>query len=264
MRAKKFMNFLIIFSLMISSGYAEDWVTFKGNSKTVADSSLKGILYKPEGKGLFPAVVMLHGCSGIEGIKKPLETWAQRLNSWGYVTLMVDSLGPRGESEICGDLRPFVIPPNVRAQDAHDAKSYLSTLDFVDPQKIALIGWSHGGWTVPFAIDKTLFIQNRGHPFRSAIAFYPYCSTPLLGFDSPLLILIGELDDWCPAAMCQMRMPSEKMTPEIILKIYPEATHCFDFEGIDLTKEGHRLIYNPEAAKDAIERVRTFLATYFK
>jgi dienelactone hydrolase len=264
MKCKTAISFFLVLFVAASFAYAEEWATFKGSSKTVDSFTLKGILEKPQGQGPFPAVVMLHGCSGIEGMKKYLDTWAKRLASWGYVSLLVDSFGPRGESDICTGDRPFLIPPQLRAQDAHDAKSYLTGLPFVNRNQIALMGWSHGGWTTLFAIDETIPIQNRGDPFRCAIAFYPYCSTYLRNLNAPLSILIGELDDWCPAQMCFLRMPSGKTTHEAALKIYPQAYHCFDFEGIDTSKNGHRLLYNPEAAKDAIEQVRNSLAQYLK
>jgi poly(3-hydroxybutyrate) depolymerase len=59
---------------------------------------LSGILHKPSGDGPFPAVVMLNGC---ENIRDPDQvahetSWAQRLVSWGYVALQVDSFTPRG------------------------------------------------------------------------------------------------------------------------------------------------------------------------
>ena len=265
MKRKTAISFFVIFSLTASFAYAAESVTFKGTSKTENALMLKGILNKPQGEGPFPAVVMLHGCSGIEGItRKYLDIWAQKLMSWGYVSLMVDSFGPRGESDICGGDRVFLIPPNVRAQDAYDAKSYLAEIPFVNKKQIALMGWSHGGWTTLFALDETTPIQNRGDPFRCAIAFYPYCSIYLRNLNSPLSILIGELDSWCPAQMCFLRMPSGKTTHEVTLKIYPQAYHCFDFEGIDTSKEGHRLLYNPEAANDAIEQVKQLLAKYVK
>ena len=46
---------------------------------------LKGELTKPSGDGPFPAVVLLHGCSG------PIERdfgWISKLRRWGYVSLM--------------------------------------------------------------------------------------------------------------------------------------------------------------------------------
>lgn len=178
------------------------------------------------------------------------------------MSLLVDSFSPRGETDIAGNV--FVIPPQTRAQDAHDAKSYPNGLSFVKPNQIAIMGWSHGGWSILCAVNDLINIENRGEPFRLAIAFYPYCDAPLWNLNAPILILAGELDDWCPAKMCQQEMPSEKSKHEAILKIYPEATHCFDFEGIDTTKLGHRLLYNAVATDDAIMQVRNFLIKYIE
>ena len=46
------------------------------------------------------------------------------------------------------------------------------------------------------------------------------------------------------------------------LVVYPEAGHAFDLEGIDLVWLGHHLKYDPQAAADATERTRDFLAKY--
>ena len=66
----------------------------------------------------------------------------------------------------------------------------------------------------------------------------------------------------CPADRCSSRMPSSKTAHEVELKIYPGAHHCFDWAGIDTTFFGHRLKYDPEAASDAVVRVRKFLGKY--
>lgn len=263
MKRKIVISFLLAFFVAASFAYAEEWVTFKGSSKTGDPVMLKGILEKPQGQGPFPAVVLLHACKGIEGIgKRYYDIWAKRLASWGYVSLLVDTHGSRGESDLCG--RGSLIPGSVRVQDAYDAKSYLAGFPFVNRNQIALMGWSQGGWTVLFAIDGTIPIQDRGDAFRCAIAFYPYCNNDLRDLNAPLLILIGELDDWTPAQMCDSRMPSGKTTHETILKVYPKTYHCFDFEGIDSTEQGHRLLYNPAAADNAIEQVKKFLGKYAK
>ena len=52
---------------------------------------LPGHLYRPDGPGPFPAVVALHGCGGIG---PHLHRWAQTLQQWGYVALLVDSFSP--------------------------------------------------------------------------------------------------------------------------------------------------------------------------
>lgn len=252
---------------------AADDITFKGTTKINGGDFvlLKGKLTKPQADGPFPAVVLLHGCSGIQ---KSQDDWASRLATWGYVSLQVDSFNPRGTSDICGNSRR--VPFEIRTQDAIDAKSFLCTLPFVDSNKIAIIGWSHGGSTTLSSVSISNFVGLAGksridlfpkqeEPFRAAIAFYPYCAGQLEDSNAPLLILAGELDTWCPALLCQTKMPSGKSTHEVVLKIYPGAHHAFDWEGVDLVRlQRHRLLYNPEALADSINQVREFLAKHLK
>ena len=39
----------------------------------------------------------------------------------------------------------------------------------------------------------------RENAFRATVAFYPNCYESLFHLDSPILILIGDQDDWGPA-----------------------------------------------------------------
>ena len=48
---------------------------------------------------VYPAVVVLHGCGGISSHSIDI---TDRLGSWGYVALAVDSLGPRSIANACG------------------------------------------------------------------------------------------------------------------------------------------------------------------
>ena len=54
--------------------------------------------------GPSPAVVLLHGCNG--NWQRIDERWGKRIASWGYVTLTVDSFGPRGIKSTCNDGAP--------------------------------------------------------------------------------------------------------------------------------------------------------------
>ena len=158
---------------------------------------LSGRLTKPKGNGPFPAVVLLHGCNGLSPW---YATWASRLKKWGYVTLRVDSFKPRGITSVCDS--QWKIQPHIeRPYDAYGALEYLRGLAYVDPDHIAIIGWSHGGSATLVTVDK-IYVRTLGlgdKQYRAAIAFYPGCYrfAGLGGeFYAPVLILIGEKDDW--------------------------------------------------------------------
>lgn len=109
--------------------------------------------------------------------------------------------------------------------DAYAARSFLAGQPFVAAARIRLIGWSHSGITTLHAVDDVYLSRFGNDRFRAAIAFYPGCLIRLLRLNAPLLILIGEEDDWTPAARCR-RMEVEPETPhEFTLKVYPGAYH---------------------------------------
>ena len=91
----------------------------------------------------YAAVVVLHGCGGISSHSIAI---ADRLGSWGYVALTVDSLGPRGITNACGGS-----VGTSQAFDAYAALRYLAAQDFVDPKRIAVLAQSMGGIVGPGA-----------------------------------------------------------------------------------------------------------------
>jgi len=223
--------------------------------------NLTGRMKKPEGDGPFPAVVLLHGCGGISPRRD--HRWAERLTGWGYVTLQVDSFTARGIASVCtasgsdaADIRAK------RVTDAYDAKRYLAGLPFVDKSRIAVMGWSHGG-TITL---ETLYLK-KDDPFRAAVALYPSCRRTLAGLNAPLLILIGEADDWTPAGRCTIAMPQEGTEFTVSLKVYPGAHHGFDTPGANTNVSGsrgsiHHLQYDPKAVEDAVVRVKAYFEKY--
>lgn len=245
---------IVVIILLITAGAmcapAAELVTFKGGDQ----ETISARLTKPEGNAPFPALILLHGCPVVE---KYYDAWAARLAGWGYVALQMDSFGPRGKSCLSD-------PPSQRAQDTCSAKSYLSRLPFVDPKRVGIIGWSRRGSCTLVALCKRFLPRESKDPFRAVVAFYPYCFRSLGGLDFPLLILIGELDDWSPVATCLERMPQKKTRHEVILKVYPGAYHCYDAEGVNTEYMGHRLQYNPAASADSIVQVKAFLAKHMK
>ena len=247
----------------VSSGNVPGRDKFKGISdRPEKELILNGKMTKPEGKGPFPAVVLLHRCRGIEAFDYE---WASRLNSWGYVAFIVDSFGPRNTDSNCN--RNSMPGFRERAMDAHSAKSYLAGLSFVNPDKIGVMGWSNGGNTTLTAIHSytrdILPLEHR-EPFKAAVAFYPYCMNRLDNSNAPLLVLIGGKDDWTPANECSGMIPLGKTAHEVKLKIYKNTHHCFDCTGRNKNYMGHTLRYNSKATADAKVRVKEFLDKYLK
>jgi dienelactone hydrolase len=233
-------------------------VTF---SDATRHTQLSGSLYQPEGPGPFPAVVLLHGCAGI--LPKH-HWWAKQLQGWGYAVLIVDSLTPRNVSNVCSDGELHPPGPYRRVFDAYGALQYLQRQPAVDAQRIAVMGWSHGGTTVLTAFNRLLVevMDLPRNTFRAAVAWYPFCLGS--GFTTPLLILIGEQDDWTPAAACrQMLKDLEPDTAPVRLKVYPGAYHSFDrLRSERITYHGHILERHADAVTQAKAEVQQFLAHY--
>jgi len=152
----------------------------------------------------------------------------------------------------------------MRARDAYDAKSYLATLPFIDPDKIAVVGWSHGA-VGAIKVATLGFNYPRERLFSAVVAFYPYCKKWLGAVNAPLLILTGELDDCYQVQECIDKvLEKTKIGHEVVLKIYPKAHHGFDIIGLNRIYYGHQIKYNRDAAANAQVQVKDFLAKYLK
>jgi dienelactone hydrolase len=211
-------------------------------------------LYRPEGAGPFPAVVVLHGC---DGVGEHYRTWARRLAAWGYVAMLVDSFGPRNVKTVCNRGRD--VPPELRAQDALAAADYLRTLPDVQANRIGVIGFSHGGWTVL----KVVLSGDAGvkvtRPFAAAVAFYPGCEPPRSALLTDTLILIGDADDWTPLSRCERWRDTVAANGRTVRVIaYHGATHGFDTDRPLHTYAGHIVGRNTAAADDAIAQTQAF------
>jgi dienelactone hydrolase len=212
---------------------------------------------KDDAAAPYPAVVLLHGCGGTSSHSAAM---ADRLGAWGYVALAVDTLGPRGRNSGCGS--GILLE---QASDAYAALRYLSTLEIVDAERVALYGQSAGGTAVLYAIDRDEAARYSGQRFRAAVAYYPSCAVVgAAAMTAPLLILIGESDEWTRADDCKALRDRAPESASIDLTVYPGVHHAFDVAQLKpgLRSLGRWLEYDELAARDAEEKTRTFLADH--
>ena len=235
------------------------------NSDTQKPLSVPGHLYQPEGPGPFPAMVLLHSCAGL---RPNVFEWARWLKGEGYVALGVDSFSPRGTSNVCGEkVNPSVYEV---ALDAFGALTYLRSLPFVDRDRIGVMGWSYGAGAALAASNKILAkaVQPSGGEFRVAVPFYPGCSYLAQDTAVPILLLLGEADDWTPPWLCvDVAKRLQQEGRPVFATVYPGAHHGFDKAELGfrpVTYFGYTLVYDPSATADAKKRIRDFLAQYLR
>lgn len=191
----------------------------------------------PAAKASAPALVLLHGCGGPYArsgqLDERMRSYAALLNAQGAHALVLDSLTPRGEKELCTQKvgTRHVTQAN-RRLDALAALAWLSRRTDVDPQRIGLLGWSNGGSTVLAAINtRHPAVAAAGVKAAFAVAFYPGCEAELKrGFESPtpLLMLVGEADDWTAAAPCHELASVAAGPVNPAIEGYAGAYHGFD------------------------------------
>ena len=263
-------------------------------------------LLKPNGSGPFPAIVIMHDCSGLGPRSSGApERWAKELSGLGYVILMPDSFSTRGFAEgVCTDPSPDrrEVSPVRRAADAYAALAYLRTLAFVDFPRVGLMGGSHGGSTTLASMvapksGNDVFAHEKDAIFAAAVALYPGCGFqygdwrpvrksgpggPVTAYTglykplAPLLILIGENDDWTPAEPCQkLADAAQGAGYPISIKVYPGAHHAFDSDrpvryvaqrinANSATGRGATTGGDPTAWADSIKEVVSFFEKHLK
>jgi len=239
---------------------------------------LKATLYRPDGKGPFPAVIGLHNCTGLNNrngaIGARYKDWGQRLAKLDFVVLLPDSNGSRGLGSQCGVRKRSIRNERERVADAEVARDWLRKQDSVIPDRISLLGWASGAIAALWAV-RVGPQAPEGTDFRSAVAFYPGCrrlSTVAWSARVPTLILIGRADDQASATACQQMVAGARgRSAKVDIHVYPGAHHDFDHPNrplevrtglafsVDNSGRGHTGT-DPAARTDALKRVPVFLA----
>lgn len=223
-----------------------------------------------------PAIVLMHGCGGLYGKSGEISARISRMGhlfrEMGYAVLFLDSFTHRGIKQVCSPRSAVrAITPAMRADDAEAAIRWLRKQGDVDPERIGLVGWSHGA-------DAVLEVMGRNNKaVRAGVTFYPACrllfSHKQYRISAPTLVLVGEADSKTPAADC--RALSDQTGQDLFFVVgYPDAQHDFDrpvqapYNLFDVpnrvrSDDNGNDCANPQAAQDALRRTFKWFSRWF-
>ena len=257
-----YRNLYVVIALSFLLASCATNVSFRGGElEGMAPEPVRvpALLVKPEGKGPFPAVVLLHTCGSL--LPHVTDDWPNYLKSLGYVVLAVDSYTPRGYQR-CSEFPIASKWKTAQAADAYGALDYLAGLPYVDRNRIGLMGFSAGAIAINDVIVPWGIRKSGGLNFKAAISLYGYCYR-LSGYakdDIPLMQIAGELDTrYAPSCVAV-----GKETP-MEVHVLEGAYHAFDqpqITSLSTDDGGDPILYNPTATHEAQELTKSFFAKY--
>ena len=247
------------------------------------EKTLRAQWFAPEAdKASGAAAILLHGCGGL-GANGSLNARHKAAKDWlidrGIAVVFPESFTSRKFEEVCTvKMQSRTIRQIDRVEDVIATHAWLGKQPGIDAKKIVLWGWSHGGSTVLNTLTRKPLLGDFSADvkFAEAIAFYPGCSSfakdnAPAKISSPLTILMGDADDWTPAAPCAALTARLKNNDQpVSLTLYPGAFHDFDNpagkfrvrtevpNGVN-TGKGVTVAPDPKAREDAMARIDALL-----
>jgi dienelactone hydrolase len=184
----------------------------------------------PPGTNRIPAVVLIHGSGGVGA---NVDGWAQELNSIGVAALILDTFTGRGITQTITDqsqLSSFSI-----LLDAYKALELLSKHPRIDPSRIAVMGFSKGGFAALYSSMKRFqkMWAPPGLEFSAYLPFYTRCDTPYIDdenlSDHPIRFFHGAADDYVPVEPTKRYVERLKRAgKDVQITVYDGARHSFD------------------------------------
>jgi dienelactone hydrolase len=181
----------------------------------------------------YPAIIVVHALGGYRDANEGFV--AAELRKAGFATLTYDSFAARGTTGAALQGSSGYLPTGVA--DAYAALRLLSGEPRIDPDRIAIIGFSYGAEVAHLTAFETLRSALNPGPGRFAahVAFYPGGTFGAIAeanayTGSPVLMLLGEKDDNLPVAKIENYLAYARAagTPAPIeTLIYPGAYHAW-------------------------------------
>ena len=183
------------------------WATYgKVEMPDFLEVNISSYLSKPNSTETMPAVILLHGCDGLQKNSykhswNSLKQHAEILNENQYVTLIVDSHGSRKISYEKALRRSCSWPLlgfYERTGDGYGAVKFLQSKDYVNKAKIIVFGQSQGAMVVLNSLNSTNY--NDQYKIAAGIAYYPHCAYPNIpdSLYAPLIVFTGGKDNITP------------------------------------------------------------------
>ncbi len=227
---------------------AEQAVTFKSGTETGP-----GLLVTPEGKGPFPAVIVIQEWWGLDDW---IKDQARALAREGYAALAVDLYHGKvtKDPEVAHQLMSG-LPEDRAIRDLKGADAYLQSRADVKKDRIGVIGWCMGG-------KYTLQLATLEPGLKAVVAYYgapPTEPAALARIKAPILGNYGGDDKGpSPEQVKAFEEALKKAGKTVDIKIYPGAPHAF------ANPNNPWKGYREDAAKDAWARTLAFFATHLK
>jgi len=204
------------------------------DASPVYDVEINADLVYPDKKAeKMPAFVFMHGSGG------PLlrhHRYLELARAHGFVTLQIDSFGPRGITSTVGNQTN--VTAAMMTTDVLRALEFLAGRPDVDANKIAVMGSSKGAIAALYAAWSPIRQKVVGDlDYAGYALLYPLCATIEDGNVSAnaVHVFIGKEDNWTPAAPCMEQVDRmAALGKDWAITLYEGAYHGFDapIEGI--------------------------------
>ena len=203
---------------------------FLSGARDGIPATIAGELRLPSGTGRVPVVVLIHGSAGLGA---NVDRWAHVLNGLGVAAFLLDCFSGRGITQTITDQSQ--LSSLTMIVDAYRALELLSVHSRIDPSRIALMGFSKGGFVALYASLKR-FHQMYGPAkgeFFAYIPFYAQCNIVYLEdeqvSDRAIRLFHGTADDYVSIAPCRRYVERlRRAGKDVQLSEYPGAGHAFD------------------------------------
>jgi carboxymethylenebutenolidase len=218
---------------------------------------------QPRGQGKFPAVIVVMEAFGLNDHIKDV---TERVAAEGYVAIAPD-LYYRESPNVVGydQLQEAIglmqkLDPETVLGDLRSVITHLKTQSFVQGDRIGITGFCMGGTIAFLAACKLPTDIKAAVPFYGGSIADDAPTAPLHAagdLQAPILCFFGEKDPYIPLSQVHKiddTLRALGKTYEV--KVYADADHGFFCD--------ERASYHPEAAQDAWDKTKAWLARYLQ